>query len=60
MRGHSPHQRNALVLGRFEIMETMSGDTLCRQSMLSNNAILTALMDELEQRVNFEIERSES
>jgi len=38
----------------------MSGDTLRTQSMLSNNAILTALIYELEQRVNFEIERSES
>ena len=60
MRGHSPHQRNALVHGWFEIVEIMSGDTLCIQAMLSNNAIVAARMDELEERVNFEIERSES
>jgi hypothetical protein len=38
----------------------MSGDTLCARSMLSNNVILAARMDELETRINVEIERNES
>jgi hypothetical protein len=60
MRADSPHQRNALVNGWLEIGENHEGDTFCTRLMLSKNTIPAARVDELENEVNFEIERSQS